>query len=214
MNKNQNKSSIWAIFALLLMVACQTEDPEELFISNQLDTEQNTVADENEALEQMAITLNEAIKNVEVRKIIKEQALKKYDGQYDVPFDYFMDQPLSNLKSTEIETVKDLLNKSISSLKSAPVSNDKSINESISSLSSKVKNLQIAVPINCENWDVNEQIPVIAILPVDFEYPRDEQIKAFDMNGDVFWLDTKTPPDFPVIVISRSERLDEDGNVM
>lgn len=97
-------------------------------------------------------------------------------------------------------------------------SNVKSINkQNIDSFFLKVKemfpNLQISVPVLCENWDTENFIPLVAFIPVDYDEKTHKEVTAYDINGKEYILSTLEEPNYPVIVVGISERVDINGNM-
>ncbi len=53
----------------------------------------------NEAIEQTAIALASALKDVEIRRLVKAEVKKKFDGDFDVLFSAISDKRLSDGKT-------------------------------------------------------------------------------------------------------------------
>jgi hypothetical protein len=81
-------------------------------------------------------------------------------------------------------------------------------------LSSAIPNVQISVPVHCTDWDPDSYIPLVAVLPYDYQEKPGNIIKAYDAEGKVYALSADEEPGFPVVVVGRSERVDEDGQLL
>lgn len=157
-------------------------------------------------LEQTALALAKSLKDSNLRVAIKQEALKKFDGDFDILY--------KNFKGHKIDGIPVQTKLAMSRIDSHP--NAKiNVTQSIAAMDSitNVEKLQIAVPVNCEEWDPNVFTPLVAYIPQDFEEGVTEKIKAFDTDGNVHWLDAVVAPDFPVIVVGTNERTDVEGNV-
>ena len=64
-----------------------------------------------------------------------------------------------------------------------------------------------------QNWDTEKYTPMVAFIPVDYDEKTFTEVTAYDMNGVKHQLNTKVEPDFPVIVVGISERVDSNGNL-
>jgi hypothetical protein len=72
-------------------------------------------------------------------------------------------------------------------------------------------NLQVSVPIHCEEWDTENYIPLVAFVPYDFQEQTHDSICAYDIYGNKHMLSSLDPPEDPVIVVSPSERIDRNA---
>ncbi len=155
----------------------------------------------------IAKALSKSLKNKDLRKLIKEEALLKMDGDYDV-----MWKDLKN-KKVSFEAEEYILNEVIIENIDDETKTKKQKKDELDDFEKKYKKLQIAVPIFCEQWDVDNYTPLVAYLPSDYSENWTE-IEAFDSQGKSHLINTQTEPEFPVIVIGKNERSDENGNVL
>lgn len=73
--------------------------------------------------------------------------------------------------------------------------------------------LQFTFPQNYQDLDYKNVTP-LAVPVYSFISEEDtEYLESFDKNGNIVNLSAKEMPNVPVIVIGRSERVDEDGNM-
>jgi hypothetical protein len=133
-----------------------------------------------------------------------------FDGDYDI---------LSNkLESRKLQKksiqVKELLATSHSQnalesnyLKSGKISGE----DFLEKIKKALPNLQISVPIHCDDWDTENYIPLVVFLPYDFDESKTKSVTAYDIDGKKHDLSLNVEPTQPVIVVSISERIDENG---
>ncbi len=165
---------------------------------------QELVFDRN--IEKMAIALAKSLKDKNLRKTIKEEAMLKVDGDYDIVW--------KNFKGNSINTDKGQMEMLDLLLDNVDQNNSETyLIEDLVRFSETNKALQIAVPIHCEGWDVNNYIPLVTYLPFNYDENTVKEVKAFDSDGNIYYLNVDIEPENPVVVISRSERLDENGEI-
>lgn len=68
--------------------------------------------------------------------------------------------------------------------------------------------------IHCDEWDTENYIPLVAFLPYDFDDQTATEVEAFDINGNSYMLSLEEEPEQPVIVVSISERVDKNGDIL
>ncbi len=147
----------------------------------------------NKKLDNLAKTLSRALVDVELRQLIKAEAGKKFNGQYDIFYKHFAKK---NVKNGETVSVK---------LKKQWANFDTEANE--------VPKFTISVPVHFDKWNENEFIPLVAVARQDVDEKDLVFVKAYDHEGNEHWLDAHKTPDVPVIVLVMNERTDEEGNV-
>ncbi|MCP9745130.1 hypothetical protein [Lacihabitans sp. CS3-21] len=142
--------------------------------------------------EQFAKSLAKILKDKEVRQIIKSEANKKFDGDFDILAKTFLSINLSN------DSFKNIYNRNKEG-------------ETIESLISGNEKLNISIPLNIEKWNEisKEVLVVVANGAIENET---KQLKAFDSKGKTYLIDAKIQPDQPVIVIGNNERIGLDVN--
>ena len=147
----------------------------------------------------MAATLAE---NSSLREEIKQEGLKKFDGDYDILYKRFVNKH-TNFKDKLTQNVK---------VTAARVSSDAVISGAVvpsnmEAILQEVPNLNISIPVNIEKWNTSTTAPLVTFVPVGFDERKTKLLKAFDKDGQVHWLDAQKAPDFPVIVVGASERV-------
>jgi hypothetical protein len=159
----------------------------------------------NQALEKLVRAFALAVKDVEFRKFIKAEVGKKFDGDYEFLYKFAREKRFIDGESFETK-----LGKGYSKVFK------QDINEGISRVKELVElipKFNIAVPVNFEKWDDENYVPLVAYHPVGVDDKLVKKVKAFDSEGNEYWLDAWKAPDFPVIVLGVNERVDDNGNV-
>lgn len=189
--------------------ACKKELTDENAISESPISEKKEVLmkidqDIDFIAKQLASSLNEK----EIRQFIKNEALKKFDGDFDILYKdakskivngKTFQNHLAGTGTTSLSTTK--------SMSSTPEQSKK-----LESIGNYVPLLNIAVPVNIEKWDTENFTPLVAVRPIGYNEKTTDKIKAYDTEGNIHWLNAKEQPDFPVIVIGLNERTIETAN--
>ena len=136
-----------------------------------------------------------------MRVFIKNEASKKFDGDYDILF-----RNVQNLSVGGEAFKNHLVDKSKNSTLSL---------ENIAIISEGMPLLNISVPVNIDKWDAETFTPLVAIVPDDYDDKTATKIKAYDADGKIHWLDANTAPNFPVVVVGENERTEiKNGEVV
>jgi len=157
-------------------------------------------------LETVAIALARSMKDQEIRSAIKTEALKQFDGDYDILYSAFSDVRVSG------RTVhQDLMRAGASAgLGGADM---RRFGAELSRIQASIPKLQISVPVHIDDWDVASFMPLVAVSPAGDEQ-KPTYIKAFDADGNIHFLDANVEPASPVVVVGLSERVDERGQLL
>ena len=138
-----------------------------------------------------AMALHKAmVQNVNLRRFLKEEAIKQFDGDYDILYNYIRDEKIGDKKFREI-----LL----------PFFEKES---ELSQIENALGALTIFVPTLPENsfsaqtWNVTEEVPLVALRLLN-----NRKTPIINSEGQSFLLDENAIPGFPVIVIKESERV-------
>jgi len=145
-------------------------------------------------LEEVAKAVAGSINEVSMRVFIKGEALKKFDGDYDILYRNVHDKIINGRSVESIFSTSTRNN----TARTAPLDLDKVL--------AKYPLLNISVPVNAEKWDVNSYEPLVAIMPNIRDESKLDKIKAFDKDGNTHWLDAQKAPNVPVVVVSINER--------
>lgn len=149
------------------------------------------------------------VNNGDLRERISSEALKQFDGDYDVLLTTIscqtvqVDDAMLKTKTGNDEmTVKELLDSYYDSF-----TETKSANSIIEELQNKYPDLQVSVPVHAEEWDPETYIPVVAFRPSDYDDATVETIPGYDSEGNYIDVDAINIPEDPVIVIGLNERI-------
>lgn len=136
------------------------------------------------------------------RNLVKQEAQKKFDGDYDI-------------LATDLQNLKTQNNALTNGEKIANTFESRGVSDGLhllNCINTAVPNLQISVPVNCDEWNVSSFIPKVVPVPIDFDDNSNHTIIGYDSNGNTYTFNLDEDPDVPVVVISVSERIDENGN--
>jgi len=204
------------IVFLFLITSCQKFDKSEVALpskgvntANQksLMTDDEIKMDYDKNIRRIAKAVARSLKSKELRSLLKNEASKKMDGDFDILW--------KDLK----EKVADKENKKFNDL--IAENSDSDIGETsfaqkrnmLDNFTELYKRLQIAIPVNIEKWDINNFHPLVAFLPADYSEDWDE-VEAYDNNGKIVKISNKNMPSMPVVVINLNERSDGNGVIL
>lgn len=142
-----------------------------------------SIDEKTEQIRSYAKSLSASLSSSSLRNRIKTDALEMYDGDFDIL--------VLNLHK-ETKSFPDYLSA-----------------DQLSFIQNYLPNLQVSVPVHCEEWDPNTYIPLVAYLPYDYDEHIATEVEAYDVDGNIHYLSLDTEPDMPVIVVSMSERVSE-----
>lgn len=199
------KTISFAACAFIALASCNSIDPIE--DGNETDDIKSTVTDSYDYYaENLGMAVHKAIADSpQARQLIKEEVMKKFDGDYDLL--------LSNAVSLQVDgdamtrssgtvTFGQLLE---SYIEAEPLT--RSSESFLDELMEKYPDMQISVPVHADEWDPQTYTPDVAIIPSDYVEFETETLPAIDAQGNDIEIDAINEPDVPVIVVSRSERL-------
>ncbi len=124
------------------------------------------------------------------RQQLKAEALKRFDGDYDVLY-----QPFASGHPDFNQRVN------------GAVATTGPDGLTMEGLLNRVPMLNISVPVNIEKWETSTYAPLVIFIPAGFSERTTKQVLAYDQDGNEHWLDAKRAPDFPVVVVGPSERV-------
>ncbi len=146
------------------------------------------------------------VASTDIRRIIKHEAMRRLDGDYDVLLSQISDRKLSEYNILLKKSASDVLIKDFLADFYEGQTDKKSSRTVIDDIIRNYPELQISVPVECENWDT-ETVPPVAFLQSDFYEGKTDHVKAYTSNGTAI-IDAKTAPQYPVVVVSLNERTD------
>jgi hypothetical protein len=162
----------------------------------------------NDAIEDFAVIIAKSLEDKEFREFLKAEAMNKFDGDFDILYSLVKDKTTKSGKSLSVR-----VSEIAGEVKKSTGTKFKTEFTNVEELINKIPKLQIAIPINSEKWNTDNFVPPVACLNSELKNKAVTQVKAYDNKGNVIMLDKKNKPDYPVVVISINERLDENGNV-
>lgn len=124
------------------------------------------------------------------RQALKAEALKKFDGDYDVLY-----QPFAAGHAAFGQHVAE----AVASTGPAGLT--------MPALLGRIPMLNISVPVNIEKWDAATYAPLVIFIPAGYNERTATRVLAYDQDGNEHWLDAKKAPGFPVVVVGPSERV-------
>lgn len=150
-----------------------------------------TQAQTDAALHTFAQQLASAVTDPGVRTLIAQQTALKFDGDTEALYSTLASQSTS--KGTFAQA-----------LSSGPAA------QRLSTLAAQMPKLNIAVRGGV--WDAAHTVPLVAVAAEGGdEYAP---VIAYDAQGGVHQLDSRTAPDRPVIVVGLNERVDDRGTLL
>ncbi|MBN2807607.1 MAG: hypothetical protein JXR22_13190 [Prolixibacteraceae bacterium] len=142
--------------------------------------------------EEFAKLLASSINSKELRKFLKEEANKKFDGDFDILVSKIIDSKVG----------KESFKEKVENSSSHGSAKGKAVFES----AMKNSKLNISVPLHIEKWDDTKQQLLVAVAVCAIEGDTKNLI-AFDSQGHTYLIDANIEPDVPVIVVGNNERI-------
>jgi hypothetical protein len=194
---NFRKLPFLLVLCLTVLYSC-TEEPDTLPQPQEPGLSNQDVNDfkRNSLQENFAKSFATALQDVELRKFLKQEALKKFDGDYDILYGKIAKEPIGN-KTLEEKIAEAMDNRRTKSERAQQVSNTLNANPL----------LNISIPVNIEEWNTENFTPLVVFLPDNYDDQKTRFVKAYDAEGKITWLDANNAPDVPVVVIGTNERL-------
>lgn len=169
--------------------------------------DEEMIAAINLGFQEMAQVLAAAMEEPEVRLLIQEEVAKKFDGDFNVLYNRLARREMKDGGFFSEKVAE-------KAWEALPHWQEKtSVDGLFKTMSAAFPHLQIAVPVHFDAWDAANFVPPVAYLPYGKDESEVEALIAFDSRGNELLLDAATPPDFPVVVISLNERVDENGRL-
>jgi hypothetical protein len=130
------------------------------------------------------------VQSKELRDVIREEAIKQFDNDYDVLYENIKDKKIG------AGTINELISQFYENKSDAEL------------IAKELPLLTIFVPELPENsfsaakWNTSNEIPEVAI-----NLPKSNDVFMFKADGSDYILDKKYAPAFPVVVIKENERI-------
>jgi len=187
----------------LILNSCQKDEINKDEQARFMNTEHN------QKLQQLALSINKALSNKSFRRLIKDEAQKQTDGDFDILIKDIASKPVENQFKTGLSnkgnvTVKELLE---NYFPDSYVKRFKSNSSIIDDLIKQYPDLQISVPVHNEDWEPDNYIPVVTFIPEEFDDQKTKYIPAYNSSNEAISLDAVNEPTEPVIVVGHNERM-------
>ncbi|MBN1767944.1 MAG: hypothetical protein JXR50_11480 [Prolixibacteraceae bacterium] len=183
--------------ASLFMYSCEEEIIQEKSVQGNEKVVSLTDEQIDQNIENISIVLANAVHN-------NKELVTEIEKEISYRFDYDNDALIKIFLGREIagEKFEEILSKS---------SNGKYSSKDIETMILESGYLQFTFPQNYESLDYESSSP-LAVPVYSFINEQDtEYLESFDKDGNMVSLSAKEMPNVPVIVVGRSERVDEDG---
>lgn len=163
-------------------------------------------------VKKFALAIAKSLSDKNFRKLLKEEASLRIDGDYDILWKDFKQKKIKT--SLGEISLKDLIekngeNNNANDLKKANIVEP----EFLEYFDSFLKKLQISVPLHCDTWNIEFFEPLVVFLTSDYDEGQ-EFVEAYNSKGDVVKLSNKDEPDMPVVVIGLNERSNDNGEIL
>jgi len=177
------------VVSCTFLLSCN-DDFQESVLTNNQDTESKET--QSDLKKEFSLALVSVLKeNSEVRSLIKKEALKKIDYDYDVLYALIKDESLSNG-----ETVESVFTRYID------------INR-LKEIEQEYPTLTIFIPTLPENsfsaeiWDAENDIPAVSYI----SSTSVEGIPVIYSNGEEGVIEFDIIPTYPIVVVKENERI-------
>lgn len=194
-----------SLLLIFLLIGC--EQKSILDSSNVDDLKQKFAVvpqnEQNVMLDRMARVLAKEMVKPEMRRIVKQEVVKQFDGDYEV-----LMQRLISDESREYALFKRNLFDEYARVRQVEGAFSKvaAVNE-LEAFISKESLLQIAVPHYGDKWDTENEIPVVVYIPYGVDDEKVGVVKGYDANGNELYFSMDEDPGKPVVVIGWNERV-------
>ncbi|MGY6545455.1 MAG: hypothetical protein ACXIU2_11675, partial [Cyclobacteriaceae bacterium] len=177
---------------ILIAVALFTLSCEQDYSDNTEFKKKEIQINEKEAKITFALALRNAIFNEpELRNLIKEEALKMFNGDYDILYHTFKETLMKSGKSVH-ETILDYSE------------NREKTNSAIQNLPLLTILVPDLIDFTAFDWDSENELVDIAIDDVN---DRKTAITAISSDGEKYEIPRGYQPAYPIIVIKNNERI-------
>lgn len=181
------QSSLLGILLIGFFTSCNQE-----LLEPQQDLENSEQVLYDSQMSEFAKNLASSLKELEFREFLKTEALKKFDGDYDILWQFVQNENIVVQKMHK---------------RSEPY---------LKSLLQRFPGLNVSIPIHAEKWNTNSFTPLVAVIPLNFDEKKMKSIRAYDSSGNLHVIDTRNEPNYPVVVVGLNERVtfDINGNII
>ena len=203
-------ATLFALLGSSLMFSC-TDETLSTVEKASTKSSSPTSTFSTEAIDSMmhyyTLAVAKAAQSEEFRITLKKMALQQFDGDYDILASTLHKQTLPSSQTT----IQDLIASCYDQLSNGY----KGMNGNvlIDVLVTALPNLQLSIPVNCEEWNAETYTPHAIHLPLKMKEST-TTITAYDAMGMGLTVSTMQDPPVPYIIVSESERVDRDGKLI
>ncbi|HVI48839.1 MAG TPA: hypothetical protein VM802_28475, partial [Chitinophaga sp.] len=180
--------NLLTLVSLFIFVSCRKNVSEKAETNISMKS-----LDHDREMTDFAKVLAKSLTDINVRSLIKQEAEKMFDKDYDVLYGLAKDLPDVTGKTLNEQIVK--------------FSNNPS---QFNSIVNQLPLLTIYVPVldnfDAKKWNIDGQIPIVAVRNTE-DRKNGKPLLAYDADGNEIKLDYKVKPDRPIIVIKDNERV-------
>ncbi|MBG6112002.1 hypothetical protein IWX84_002897 [Flavobacterium sp. CG_9.10] len=219
MKKKLYTQFTYLIFCSVLVASCTNDEYNTPDLQNTIDVEmpfESIKMDENGQLKmKFAESLaNALLANKDLRRLVKEEALKQFDKDYDVMYQLVKNKSLmptdyNGISNGKVAKSTLITSSQATTFRQALLPFFKNEAELIE-IEQKLPLLSIFVPelplgyFSAETWDVNDenQVPDVA-----FRLNTTNDVPVIGKDGKNYVIEAALTPGFPIIVIKENERM-------
>lgn len=242
---NRLKFSLLAFIVTIVTLgiySCTKEDSSDTTKNAKVESRKSNVSSsyQDEDFRDLARVLSIGVKeNLALRTLLKNEALLKFDGDYDILLNKIKNVSISTPRGQQTLTAylgSIYLRLNLSPKVSGGGDGSGSGGTNVTNFPTKViyttlnptgipqisnhtdiipylvavyPDIQISIPVRVVNWDVNTYTPICTYVPEDYNEPTTKTVEGFN-DGVSVTLDAVNEPNEPVIVVSNSERIQQE----
>lgn len=246
---NRLKFSLLAFIVTIVTLgiySCTKEDSSDTAKTVKVESRNSNVSSsyQDEDFRDLARVLSIGVKeNLALRTLLKNEALLKFDGDYDILLNKIKNVSISTPRGQQTLTEylgSIYLRLNLSPKVSGGGDGSGSGGTNVTNFPTKViyttlnptgipqisnhtdiipylvavyPDIQISIPVRVVNWDVNIYTPICTYVPEDYNEPTTKTVEGFN-DGVSVTLDAVNEPNEPVIVVSNSERMQNSESLV
>ena len=180
---------------LFAFTACSDSTSLEPEASAEVNLPQPTEL--NQTLKTLAQATSRLVEEPEFRVWLKAEALKQFDGDYDVLWQHHLDHQFPDGQTLRAK-LANALDEQYGSPKAAA--------EQLDRWMASYPVLQFAVPVHIEDWEAETEVIPVAYQAEDAETSAVNHIEAFQSGREHGQLSLRVDPVSPVAVVGLNER--------
>ncbi len=188
---------------LFAFTACSDSAPLEPEATVEVQLPQPTEL--NQTLKTLAQATSRLVEEPEFRTWLKAEALKQFDGDYDVLWQHHLDHRFS-----DGQTLRAKLANALAEQYDSP----KAAAEQLDRWMEAYPVLQFAVPVHIEDWEAEMVAIPVTYAAEDAEDSTVHSIEVFSQENIAAKLSLSDAPESPVIVVGLSERCGDNGEIL